>query len=99
MEAGLRAIANPHRREILRLVWDRERSSGEIASHFNISWPAISRNLRVLEEAGLLNTRRRGTTRLYRANQTLLGPLKGVLVQMWATDLPRLAVLAEADRT
>ena len=98
MEAGLRAIANPHRREILRLVWNEERSSGEIASHFDISWPAISQNLRVLEGAGLLSTRRRGTTRLYRANHELLGPLKEVLVQMWAADLTRLAVLAEADR-
>ena len=90
MEAGLRAIANSHRREILRLVWDRECSSGEIASHFDISWPAISQNLRVLEDAGLLSTRRRGTTRLYKANQELLGPLKDVLVQMWDADLTRL---------
>jgi len=94
----LRAIDNPHRRDSLGVVRDEQRSSGEVASHFIIIWPAISQNLRVLEGAGLLSTRRRGTTRLYRANHEILGPLKEVLVQMWAADLTRLAVLAEADR-
>jgi DNA-binding transcriptional ArsR family regulator len=96
-EAGLRAIANPRRREILRLVWDRERSSGDIASHFNVSWPAISQNLRVLEDVGFVRTRRRGTTRLYRAHRARLGPLKSVLVKMWESDLDRLAELAEDE--
>ncbi|HMC52118.1 MAG TPA: metalloregulator ArsR/SmtB family transcription factor [Acidimicrobiales bacterium] len=96
-EAGLRAIANPRRREILRLVWDRERSSGEIASHFDVSWPAISQNLRVLEEVGFVRTRRRGTTRLYRAHRAGLGPLKAVLVKMWESDLDRLAEAAEDE--
>ena len=97
MEAGLRAIASPRRREILRLVWDEERSSGEIASHFDISWPAISQNLRVLEDAGLLKTRRHGKSRLYRADRAHLGPLKSVLLKMWESDLDRLAALAEAE--
>lgn len=96
-EAALRAVANARRREILRLVWDQERSSGDIASHFDVSWPAISQNLRVLEGTGLLRTRRRGTTRLYRADRTRLGPLEAVLTKMWETDLDRLAELAEAE--
>ena len=98
-EAGLRAIANPRRREILRLVWDEERSSGDIASHFNVSWPAISQNLRVLEEVGFVRSRRCRTTRYYRANRARLGPLKAVLLKMWETDLDRLAELAEAEAT
>jgi len=97
VEAGLRAIASPRRREILRLVWNQERSSGEIAAHFDISWPAISQNLRVLEDAGLVKTRRQGKSRLYRANRSRLGPLKGVLLKMWEGDLDRLAGLAEAE--
>jgi len=97
MEAELRAIASPRRREILRLVWDEERGSGEIAAHFDVSWPAISQNLRVLEDAGLVKTRRRGQSRLYRANRARLGPLKSVLVRMWEDDLDRLAALAEAE--
>jgi len=96
-EAALRAIASPRRREILHLVWDRELSSGEIASHFDVSWPAISQNLRVLEEVGFVRTRRCGTTRLYRADRARLGPLKRVLLQMWEADLDRLAELAEGE--
>ena len=96
-EATLRAIASPRRREILRLVWSRELSSGEIAAHFDVSWPAISQNLRVLEEAGLVRTQRRGTTRLYRADRARLGPLKSVLTRMWEADLDRLAALAEEE--
>ena len=79
------------------MVWDEERSSGEIASHFDMSWPAVSQNLRVLEEAGLVRKRRRGTTRLYRADRAQLGPLKAVLMKMWEADLDRLAELAETE--
>jgi DNA-binding transcriptional ArsR family regulator len=96
-EAALRAIANPRRREILRLVWDEELSSGDIADNFDVSWPAISQNLKVLEEAGLVRSRRLGTTRLYRVDRVRLGPLKGVLMQMWQSDLDELARLAEAE--
>src|SRR5438105_14882488 len=96
-DAALRAIANPRRREILRLVWDQERSSGDIASHFDVSWPAISQNLRVLEEAGFVRSRRCGKTRMYRAERGRLGPLKTVLFKMWETDLDRLAELAEGE--
>src|SRR5438105_11663354 len=97
MEAGLRAIASPRRREILRLVWDEERSSGQIASHFDVSWPAISQNLRVLEQAGLIRSRRCRTTRLYKADRARLGPLRAVLREMWESDLDRLAQLAEEE--
>lgn len=96
-EAALRAIANPRRREILRLVWSRELSSGDIASHLDVSWPAVSQNLRVLEGAGLIRARRLGTTRLYRVNRAELGPLKSVLTKMWEADLDRLAGLAEDE--
>jgi DNA-binding transcriptional ArsR family regulator len=96
-EAELLAIANPHRREILRLVWDQERSSGDIASHFDVSWPSISQNLHVLEEVGFVRIRRRGTTRLYRADRARLGPLKAVLHKMWETDLDRLVQVAEDE--
>ncbi len=96
-EAALRAIASPRRREILRLVWSRELSSGEIARHFDVTWPAISQNLRVLEEAGLVRTTRRGTARLYRADRARLAPLRSVLTRMWESDLDRLAGLAEDE--
>jgi DNA-binding transcriptional ArsR family regulator len=72
-------------------------SSRAIASHFDVTWPAISQNLRVLELAGLVRARKQGTTRLYRADRARLGPLKAVLKKMWEADLDRLAQLAEAE--
>jgi len=96
-DAALRAIASPRRREILRLVWARELTSRDIASHFDVSWPAISQNLRVLEGAGLIRARRDGTTRYYRADKGAIGPLRSVLTKMWEQDIDRLALLAEDE--
>jgi DNA-binding transcriptional ArsR family regulator len=91
------AIANPRRRQILRLVWDAERSAGEIAAASDVSWPAVSQNLRVLKGSGLLSERRVGTHRYYRAERRALGPLEAVLRQMWTRDLARLGRLAESE--
>ena len=96
-DAALRALATPRRREILRLVWDQELSSGDIASHFSVSWPAISQNLRVLKEAGLVRERRSGTSRLYRADRAALKPLERYLLKMWSRRIDRLRLLAEAE--
>src|SRR5438093_13647724 len=90
MQAALAAVGHPHRREILRLVWDGERSSRDIASHFEVSWQAVSHNLRVLKEAGLVSERRGGTRRLYRGDRQRLGPLEAVLRDFWRHDLERL---------
>ena len=56
MEAALKAIAEPNRRRILQLVRDDELTAGEIASHFEVSRPAVSQHLTVLKEAGLVHT-------------------------------------------
>lgn len=95
MQAMLEAVANPRRREILRLVWDRERSAGEIATHFDVSWPAISQNLGVLRRAGLVVERREATRRYYRADREAAGSLAVVLEEMWSRDLDRLKQLVE----
>ena len=93
----LAALASPRRREILRLVWSDERPAREIADAFDVSWPAISQNLRVLKEAGLIKERRMGTSRLYKANRVALRPLESYLRGMWARDIDRLRLLAEAE--
>lgn len=93
----LDAVASPRRRQILRLVWDRELSAGEIAGRFDVSWPAVSQNLRVLREAGLVTERREGNRRLYRADREALGPLAAVIRRMWEDDLAGLRDLAEAE--
>lgn len=93
----MEAIASPRRRQILRLVWDAERSAGEIAAASDVSWPAVSQNLRVLKDSGLVTERRSGTRRYYRADRKALGPLEGVLRQMWTAELGRLKQLAEQE--
>jgi DNA-binding transcriptional ArsR family regulator len=90
VQTVLDAIANPRRREILRLVWERELTAGEIASRFDVSWPAISQNLGVLRRAGVLTERREANRRFYRADREALGTLAAVLEDMWSRDLARL---------
>jgi len=62
---ALEALAEPTRRRIVELLAERERSAGEIASHFRTSRPGISRHLRVLREHGLVRAREDGQRRLY----------------------------------
>jgi len=91
----LEAIANPRRREILRLVWDQELAAGDIARRFDVSWPAVSQNLGVLRKAGLLTERREANRRYYRANPAALGSLRAAVEEMWTTDLDRLRNVVE----
>lgn len=93
----LLALSSPRRREILRLVWSEERAAGEIAKAFDVTWPAISQNLRVLKEAGLVKERRIGTSRLYKADRVALKPLESYLRSMWSRNVDRLRLLAEAE--
>ena len=99
MQALLDAVASPRRRAILHLVWDRELAAGDIAAHLSdISWPAVSQNLRVLCDAGLLTQRKSGHFRLYQANHDAVGPLEPFLRAMWAADLDRLREVIESDQ-
>ena len=90
MEAALKAIAAPHRRQILALVRDGELSAGEIAGHFDVTRPAVSQHLTVLKEAGLVDERRNGTRRLYRARPEGLEPIREFLEQFWDERLEAL---------
>jgi DNA-binding transcriptional ArsR family regulator len=97
VEAALRAIAAPRRRQILTLVREDELSAGEIASHFDITRPAISQHLNVLKEAGLVSERRNGTRRLYRARPDGLAELKEFLEEFWDVRLQALKREAEKE--
>ena len=97
VDAAIRAIGEPRRREILRLVWDAERSSGEIASHFDITGPAVSQHLKVLRDAGLVNERREGTRHLFSADRLALRELRDQLAWMWDDGLADLKQIAEAE--
>lgn len=94
---GLQVIGDPTRREILRLVWDGERSAGEIADRFPVTFGAVSQHLGVLRSAGFVTVRPDGNRRFYRADRNALGPLAQVLEAMWSTSLDRLATAVEAD--
>ena len=71
MNAAFRALADPTRREILRLLRGGPRTSGEIAAHFDSSWPTVSRHLGVLREAGLILSERHGQQIVYDVNATV----------------------------
>ncbi|MET8124368.1 metalloregulator ArsR/SmtB family transcription factor [Streptomyces sp. NPDC005065] len=93
---AVQAVAEPRRREILRLVWDTELSAGEIAGRFDVTFGAISQHLKVLRDSGLVTLRQDGKRRFYRAEREAMGPLADYLQSMWATRLDTLAELAEA---
>jgi DNA-binding transcriptional ArsR family regulator len=95
---AMRAIAEPRRREILRLVRDRELSAGEIAARFEVTRPAISQHVSVLKQAGLLSERRQGARRLYRARPEGLAGLRDFLEYFWGERLRRLKREAEVEQ-
>ena len=97
MEAALKAIAEPRRRQILTLVRDDELAAGEIAAHFDVTRPAVSQHLTVLKEAGLVRERRSGTRRLYRARPEGLAPLRAFLEGFWDDRLGVLKREAEHE--
>jgi DNA-binding transcriptional ArsR family regulator len=94
----LRALAEPRRRAILRLVAHDELAAGEIAAAFDVTRPAISQHLTVLKSAGLISERREGTRRLYRARPEGLAGLRELLDELWASSLDVARRLVEADR-
>jgi DNA-binding transcriptional ArsR family regulator len=98
VDDALKAIAEPRRRAILRLVSGDELAAGEIAAHFDVSRPAISQHLGVLREAGLVEERRVGTRRLYRARPAGLAELRTLLDEMWASSLDVGRRLVEVER-
>ena len=87
MEAALKAIAEPTRRRILTLVKDEELSAGEIASHFDVSRPAISKHLRILKDARVVRERREGRNRIYELNPAGLNALREYFDRFWAQAL------------
>jgi DNA-binding transcriptional ArsR family regulator len=97
VNAALKALAEPRRREILRLVWMRELPATDIADRFaDVTRSAISQHLAVLKTAGLVIERRDGTRRLYRADRSEMKKLRKFLDEFWTSGLERLRDVAEA---
>src|ERR1700729_2064297 len=96
-DGALRALAEPRRRAILRLVAHDELAAGEIAAAFEVTRTAVSQHLTVLKNAGLLTERKDGTRRLYRARPDGLAGLRQFLDDIWAESLDLARQLVEAD--
>ena len=96
-DAVLRALADPHRRAIIRLVRDAELAAGQIATNFELTQQAVSQHLMVLKRAGLLEERRDGTRRLYRFRRESLEPVRDLLGEFWPDALERLKAAVERD--
>ncbi len=99
MEAVLHAIAEPRRRAILRLLRQRELSAGDIASHFDLTRPAVSQHLQVLTRAGLTSVRRAGARRIYRIRPEGLQELRELLAEFWDDQLAGLKMHAEEEES
>ena len=98
--ALLSAIASPRRREILRLLWNEELSAGAINAAFpDVTFGAVSLQLRAMQKAGLVSVRPQGRHRYYRVHRERLGPVGALLEQMWADALWRLKIQAEFEST
>ena len=94
-DAVLRALADPHRRQILRLVQRTELPAGQIAASFTLTQQAVSQHIGVLKQAGLLTERREGARRLYALRHESLEPVRELLSEFWPDALSRLKKAVE----
>ena len=98
--AVLAAVASPRRREILRLIWDQDVSAGEIARAMpDVTFGAVSLQLRALASAGLVDVRPDKQQRFYRARRAAFGPVGPMLERMWDDALWKLKVAAELEQS
>jgi DNA-binding transcriptional ArsR family regulator len=96
-DAVLRALAEPRRRAMLRLVRDEPLSVGEIAAQFDVSQQAVSQHLQVLKDAGLVAVRKDRQRRLYVVRAEALGELEAFLAELWPASLARLKHAVESE--
>jgi DNA-binding transcriptional ArsR family regulator len=95
----LSVLASPRRCEILRLVWNEERSAGEIHRAMpDVSFAAVSQQLRMLSSKGVVSVRPAGRQRFYRADRKALAPVARMLERMWDQALWRLKLAAELEQ-
>src|SRR3954447_9335323 len=96
----LTVVASPRRREILRLVWTKELTAGAIHQAMpDVTFGAVSLQLKTLLEAGLVEARADHRNRLYRARRDALGPIGEMLERTWNDALSRLKIQAELDES
>jgi DNA-binding transcriptional ArsR family regulator len=97
----LQVLGEPHRQAILDLLRDGERPVGELVEHLHLSQPAVSKHLRVLKDAGIVDARVDAQRRLYRIRPEPLAELDdwlGTYRRLWTTHLDRLEAHLERRR-
>ena len=94
-DAPLDALGDPQRREILRLLGERDLAVHQIAEHLPISRPAVSRHLRVLKDAGLVEEHPQGTRRIYRLREQGMHAVQAYLEQVWGDAAARFRLVAD----
>ncbi|KWX80471.1 autorepressor SdpR family transcription factor [Paenibacillus jilunlii] len=85
MNESFKALADPTRRQILRLLREKDRTAGEIADYFNMSKPSISHHLNALKHAGLVQDERQGQFILYSLDTTVLEEVLGWFLEFTGT--------------
>ena len=88
-DEAFRAMADPTRRKILRLLVKGEMSAGQIGEHFEISGPSVSHHLSVLKGADLVATRREGQQIIYILNTTVVQDLVALILEMFRQEEDR----------
>lgn len=94
------ALANPARREVLRLLLDGPMAAGDLAERFTMARPSLSEHLRVLREAGLVSERRQGRNRVYTLDAAPLEEVSTWLTpyeRFWRTKLSNLRDLLDEE--
>jgi DNA-binding transcriptional ArsR family regulator len=98
--AALAAIASPRRREILRLLWESDKTAGAIHEAMpDVTFGAVSLQLKVLLDAGLVESRVDRQFRVYHVRREALGPVAEMLESMWRDALWKLKLAAELKET
>ena len=90
-----RAVANPTRRAVLEYLLGGPHGVNELAGHFNVSRPAVSKHLRILKDAGVVRERRDGRNRIYELNPDGLNALREYFDQFWGHALDAFKRAAE----
>jgi DNA-binding transcriptional ArsR family regulator len=96
--AVLAALSDPTRGQIVRLLADGEKSVGELADRLPVSRPAVSKHLRVLEQAQLVEVRSEGTRNIYAVRPAAIAGLRDELDRLWERALARYALVANNRR-
>lgn len=86
MDAVFKALADPTRREVLRLLAQGDQTAGQLAARFEISAPSMSHHFNVLKQAGLVTVRREGQQQVYSLNTTVFQDLVSALLDLFGAE-------------